>query len=454
MRQKTKISPSMSPQLTLGRLVAHAVEDLYGLKWHPRVVRLRNKRIASSLQFIDYVIPCFELGQKLQTSPQKITKEIAAYLEDNRAKTVGLEIHDSFQAEAVNGYLNFRLADEYLTKAVEAAAQWFESPIPVGKQVRSKFLVIGPPLANGEEFYTVDTVNSYIHNLYNLLGNGPTTTFLMNDYSEEAATYLATYLENSLKSTSRLEAKKTPIHRQVKRALAKNSADPTTKNILKILGEIRTEWLASRKELLSDLKIKDYSVILESDIANKVHEYLDRQLTYSDQNNIVFDTGTSAVYYDDPTLPVALRSIDGLLYKPAYVMFALKHLLAETHQNGQKVLVIIAPQKMHQLIYDHTSFLTGNNGFGTEIVCFDPLVSRADILEIQESILSFRDHFQQIAQTLVTSKIVLNQEHKRKELLSLVDTPIELTDFVARQQLPAIFDLVNQTTTALNSLND
>ncbi len=439
------------PQVAIRAAVAEVITGIYGIDWLPRAVRQQRRINVSSLAYIDYAVPCFELGKILRKNPDTIANEIARALEANLFNIPGDILKDA-QFEAVGGYINICLSDVSVYRATTAAVRWFKYPTLGSKQrPTDTFLILGPRLDYHESFALTDRSYQYIEHLYRLLNKKHTTSYLINDCSEYMIDHLtAAITVNKQDPMNGLELSQ--LNRAVRCFLTAGRSQD--KQIGQAFSKQRLSWINKRKRSLARMNIIKSESTYESRIRREIHNYLDSQSTKTlKAKGIIKDATSRAVYFVDGNDILPVRSANGMLYSLAYILYKLETVARSMKNSPSKTLIVIAPHKMHLLIHSFVRLSIASKGMPERVICFDPTISKADILGITTSIPSLAKHFNSIADQLSKpSPEWFNHQYKRQNLLELVDLPVELADAVTRIQLPTIFDMLSESADSLSAL--
>ncbi len=125
----TSIEPTQaSLQGYINALVGHAISSVFNTKYSPSVVRQTRRVVTGKLDYIDYAVPCFDLGTILKKSPQEVALKLAQHI--NKKQSNG-----DVRAEQNGGYLNFRISEEFIQEFVVEAVRLLR------KNGDSKYLV-------------------------------------------------------------------------------------------------------------------------------------------------------------------------------------------------------------------------------------------------------------------------------------------------------------------------
>lgn len=458
MPEKHKSQPNIYPQILISSVLSTALQKLYGVQSELRVVRQKRERKVGTLNFIDYAIPCFDLAKVLNSNPGVVAKRLADSISGGKnVPDVGQYIRNSY-IEAIDGYLNFQLSDNYVAELVRQAARWFNSPRLITASAKPQaLLVIGPTISEAAQTYdTTYRALSYAGAMYKSLGKEVPRYCLVRDYSEDALNMLAELLKATNNSNSEAHShasRAVEFTRQAKSFLAKQEKSPENEKATKLFREKRNDWLKLHKKPLSFLDQHEDRVVLESSLVYQVNDFIN-ELSYKRLRGVIHDTETGAAYYITPdNEALALRSAGGFLYSFAYLLFALGDMLGEIEKKRNGEILVIVSQKLHPVIYQYFAMLKEYKSLSSTIICFDPAVSQADIVEISRNIPKIKEHITTLSTVLNDTKASdLNHYKTRKQVLSLIDLPLEFSNYIAGGNLTALFDSLNRSASAVNEL--
>jgi hypothetical protein len=413
------------PRQNIQRVVASVFDKAYGQVWDPRVVRQTKQLKLGSLEHIDYAVPCFEMSQVLKQSPAAISEKLAHEI---TANNIG-----NFKVEAVGGYLNFQISNHYLAEALTVAEAWFKEPWGLSGQKQSTdFLIVGPTLGIESTLPTLSRVaHGYIHDVYDTLEQEAPLVQLVGDSSAEVVDGLVKLLSQEATPASL---------RQLRR-----SSLLTNQNAQKELKQLKDSFLEDSENTM----FKDGTLVMESELDQEAQDFFATVAPLAEGVNagVVKDDDSGAAYYLQEDKAWSLRSSSGLLYKLAYVLYMIKKLTTASQADAQSSLIVMASQRLHPVIY---SFAFTNLGpeASSRIVCFDPAVSHADITEITQHNMDTSELLDMIFKNL--ADLPKNDgfkfpEVERMAILGLIDFLIELNSYVMNNQIPAIFDALNQS---------
>lgn len=415
------------PVATIASIVQVAIKQCYGLDWNPRVVRQAKKLAVGSLKHIDYAVPCFELTRQVDEPTLQIVDRLVIEVRSLLAQDVRLS--EALKVEAVGGFVNFELSYDYLTEVVGMAADWFVRPEFLEPKHHNTFISIEPHLVSRAPRQEVTNVAyAYIDALHTLLKYSMDGHFLLSDFSYETTQHISR--TRGFKAGKKENGLYIHNHELL-------SHESTRGEIEKL----RKRWT----RLHTPQKTKahwPYITHAESEMTTSVHAYLEDLPQTKSGEGIIKDEANKAVYFIKTDKAIPLRSANGLLYRTAFILYLVnEQLMASSHDAH---IVVLSPQRLHSFIYEFSLLLVDQS---RKIICFDPYVSRADLLQIKQAIPSLPTHFKKLRRVLteVNTKSLNSSSMLRSDVLSLVDLPGELCSFVARNQLPAVFDALGDS---------
>jgi len=126
----------------------------------------------------DYALPCFALSKELHKSPIDIANELASSIKDEKIEKI----------ESVNGYLNFFINKEYLTKLV--LTEYAESKDTYGKEDRKETVLIeysSPNICKPFHIGHMRTtlIGHALYNIYKYLGYNTIGINHLGDYGSQ-----------------------------------------------------------------------------------------------------------------------------------------------------------------------------------------------------------------------------------------------------------------------------
>lgn len=439
---------SQYPSDKISAYVKAVVEELYRFQWEPRVVRQQKQYSFSELSHIDYAVPCFELATLLEDGVHKnadiVSRDIVKYMEDD-PKQHFTDIKKFFGIEALGGYLNFQLSEEYLQAGLELAEEWIQKPSELGdKKDDHNFLIFGFDEIFSQGHDIEMRAIYYLNSLWNLLDGTPSISYLLEDNSEKFATHctrslIDENLDNPV-ATEQLGSMYMNMNRKVKSFLSSGGQNELADRIT----VKRTEKIKSIVSALDALGVKDEQLISEVDIRENVDKYLDEiQHITALSNKIIRDEANKALYFVSNNIAVALRSVEGFIFHESYILFML-HEMALQAASGNESLVIVAPHRIHAEIKEYLSLLQEVARKAIDVVCFDPRVSRADIVEFEKS-YPYIGNEKEVAALFHDLKEAFTKGiTDRKEAVEYLSLPTELNRTMRTSQIPGIFDLLSE----------
>lgn len=426
------------PQVVIKRAVESAVKTLYQIDWDSHVVRQHRILNMSKLQFIDYAVPCFELAKLTGMDAATVANDVLLQIQQDDL------LITSFKSETISGYINFEVPEDFLKLALLRTIEWFKSPQTLHESgVSHEFLVSGPTIGLEAQFALTQRACCYISELYKLMGVKYAMRNLVCDISEDALQQLANEWLNVGNASQNSALDQMRFRRAFESYVIQENGESGANQIVDLLQQVHATFkngdYASSKDGWTD--------VFESDIAAAVQVFLDDEANKDSNPSLIRDAVSSALYYSKGDSVVALRSAKGVLYKSSFIIYFLTEIVKEVSDSGQAIL--IAPSRNDLIIRD---FL--QNSLNKEaVVYFDPRVSQADIQEIAPSIESIASHFQNITESLgVVRQEDFFEPNVRQSILSLIDTPVMLDVLIGKDQIPAIFDLLNQSIQSLAAI--
>lgn len=451
--QKTYRIPRYAdlPQNAIKMAVGTVIKSLYGQIWSPRAVRQLRTIKAGTLDYVDYAVPCFEIAQVLQKSPQMVALEIVQELNKPNILSNDNILSDA-KFEVINGYINICLSEVSIQWAVRAARNWYRHPgMHLKPRPKDIFLIIGPRLEYDLESGITDISLSYIDQLYGLLHKRHQASYLVSDFSELMVDYLTGA------ATADQDGKLSGIeYSRVNKAVRAYLSHKDSKSYVhKVFTKSLSQWKRKRIKSLKNLTFCTHDIIYESELNASVSDFLDMPAAYLLLRNIVQDEGSKAVYYEDGSTILPLRSASGLVHSTAYMLYQLEIMSLRMQKSPSNTLIVFAPNKLHLLIHSYTRLTLKQTNAVERLICFDPTVSQADIRKISTSITSFESHFDTIVMKLnAVSPCWYSTQSKRHALLALIDMPTELSGAIQKAQFPLVFDATAHSLEMLTNLGD
>lgn len=409
------------PQQMIRFASERVVIDLFGVSYDMRAVRQHRMISDSTLSFIDYAVPCYELAKAVGIDHQIVAAYITEALKDKAYSLKG------FKIEALAGYVNFQVPDSLLTNAMQHTSTYLASSFDVNPDSAIHRFIFLDSLMGERERDLAETVSQYLTYIYTSLGRKCRIQSLIGDSSESVLDRKArspgVNLKMAKKSINGLQLRRQIVHSQLLQGEEKGS-----------------------ERLLHTPNNTTNDQILESDIAAEVHIYLDSKIS---EGALIGDPASRAVYFDDGNLCVALRSCEGFLYSLAYALFVLE---AAGQEGDEPMATVLVSTRLQPTI---TTLLSNIQQESKKMPFsyFDPQTSKADVLEIESEIESIDDYFSVLAGALESAKhSLLHDRRGRQAILEIIDVPSELNNVAERQQLPILFDSINQSIQAQISL--
>ncbi|CAN5179233.1 hypothetical protein BH09PAT3_BH09PAT3_2430 [soil metagenome] len=432
----------MLPQPAIGIEIATATQELYGMRWSPRVVRQTRQINAGSLQYVDYAVPCFELGKLLKQDVQIVAQEIVAGLKERQIFVDETNIIYGAQIEAVGGYINFCISDRSIKRAIKTAVHWYKEPyLGMRQRPMDEFLILGTSIGGNNTNEINSHAYKFIDEVYSLIGKKHEATQLMSDYSESTIQCMTSELIKRAYEEKELTVfDKMKIQKDVRNFFTKGTPNE----------KVSEQWALCRSNArLIDARHAP-GLIWESDLVNDVHtQFNELSVKTAAKKGIVKDASSQALYYEGANDTVPLRSTGGLLYSPAYLLLTLQTVVQRIKNSQSKTLVVLAPQKLHYLVHTYVRLSVKSKTMPERVICFDPKTSMADITALTRNFGSLETHFKTLAATLLNGQENMHVSRQRQAILSLVDLPVELSFAVGSVQLPLMFDMLHQTSEAL-----
>ena len=417
--------------------VSELVAAEYGIDWHPRIVRQRKSLQVGTLAYIDYAIPCHELAEKTKTSPREIAINIERLLK--------LDASQGFEAEAIEGFINFELSRQTLVKMQKQSSDWYVNPELLNSGFTDiRYLMVGLSVATKEDLGTTERTHAYLEQIYKSFRISTKSNHLVDDYSNIITEPLFELLRGAT-------AEGQPsLYRSIRNFLSNPEMLDEDLDINKAHKELCSEWVVSRKE-------KGYahdSLTFGSAIREDVHAFLDGYES-GEAFEILKDEASKAVYYIGGGDTLSLRSANGMLYTPAFVLFMLHK---EIHQSigneGKSALVVMGSHRLSLIISAYIQALVSGLRSSEAIMYFDPRVSKADVIELSTKAPNIKNLFKDANGCLQKIQADdFNDVFKRRAILNLIDFPLEISEFAGRLLLPQLFDGVSQVAESIELIN-
>ncbi len=428
---------SRHPREYLGEVASLVLYQLYGLDKNVEVTRQEKELRISGHGQIDYVLTCFEIANVLGQSPVKVAESVAAGI----AKWIAQKnppMQDKFKVQAVNGYVNFELSDEYISEAAYFVAHWLQKPQNrIAKNRNALVLTQGPILGDHPNAEYANQTLRFVLELYAGAGCKVKDSYIISDASELAASRVSTLLMGGGSSKKELDIEATKRRRSIRNAVAGIS---TEAELMNEVQKLREDFFRETEKHVGDTLYSKTDITSESKIASKVNEWLDKSV--KKQGHILSDGRSKAVYYHINLGPLAaLRSASGLLFEAAYLLYGLENMLEESRP-AKDILVAIVPQKHHQLLYSHADMIVAGLSYKT-FICIDAAQAQADMPKANGSEGLLSATYKEIAHILAGA--VIHKAHtteSRAKLLALIDFPVELNSLAMQVRLLEVVSLV------------
>ena len=403
------------------------------------------------MQFIDYAIPCFELAKALNLDVNVVAHDLAGELK-NQVGVMAKKLGD-FEYEAVDGYINIQLSPAYLDETVKAAMSWLQAPKSYSdRESRDMFLIISTGSDKLSEHTLNEQAYQYIHDIYRLMHKEQTLAYILDDFSESILKQLSHHTEqtgNQLQNTQQ----QIRSHRRTKAFMSGLIEIDQNDPIIEKFIAVQASLAKKRKKSLDDMGVDNYELIFESSIVTEVQDYLDR-LEDRAGLQIIKDPASRAIYYAHDNKIHALRSAGGMLYSAGYMLYELEINLIKSQEALARTLIVLAPSELHTLVAAYSQALITKHGLKTKLVCFDPRVAQADIIQLQSSISSVTEHFAAVEYLLASLKNQWLRDIKaRQSLLSLIDLPETLNQAINNAQMPVLFDAISESVEMLTGFS-
>ncbi|HSW99849.1 MAG TPA: hypothetical protein VLH38_02320 [Patescibacteria group bacterium] len=416
-----------------------AAAQLYNATWQPRVARQQNTVGNSTLPFIDYAAPCFDLAKAVRLSPTTIAAELVRHLQSEGV------ILDGFGIESIVGYINFQVPDELLYEATQRAARWLNSPDgSASRHVTDHYLVVGPVMGQEDELHQTDELCQFVDHVYDLCGGKHNIQYLVGDSSEEAVEYIS-----RLWRSQDTPGEVSRSRRQLRSYLLEAREDGEASGVAGLFATTRANWQAKREKTMQARNIMQYQSVFESDMATAVHAFLDKGI--EERQEFISDTTSQATYYKKGDTIFALRSAEGFLYRYAYLFYALE---AARSENGTAHrLIVLAPTKISSILQDFLATKTTKDC--AEVLYVDPSLLQADILEMHSTMDSLSDHLLELSQILLHLRPqLMGVPSSRRAILALADMPFALNQVFDGLSSPmsVVFELLRSSAQAKAAL--
>jgi hypothetical protein len=428
-------------KLDVSKMIAKAAKLEFSITWDPRVIRHAKDIGDSTLDYIDYATPCFELSKLVSAPPNEISARLAKRLQtiDNNEFI--------FSVESLGGYLNFMVHEDSLKSALSEAFNWFASPhkLPV-ESLDIEFLVAGISSSSDSGQITItDLAYEYLGQIFKIIGIPIHSTNLVSDFSHDVSSDLCMRISDHRQSSG-VEVNRLSVNREIKNYLKdiKPSAGELYEEISSV---VEGDWMQKRIMSEYEANIVSRTILHESEISEKVHKYIDASSTLQK------DKGSRAVWTDLGSDTIALRSATGVLYTNAYLLYLLENSYKYLKTQNGKRMIVVGSLGLSLIISEQIRSLI-KRADENIMVYFDPGSSRASILEITSMAPSFADLLGSLSNALREESIpgLITNPNTRRSLITLSDFPQELLELSAANQYPSIFEAVSQVCYAKQDL--
>jgi hypothetical protein len=441
------------PHFYIKDTVKRVIGDLYGvIDWSPRVVR-QNKGVENStLDFIDYAIPCFDLSVKLKIKPEVIAKNIAKNI---NTYTNGKNKQRYFKAEAINGYVNFQLSDDYIADSIKMSVAWYEKPSPffrMPKQV--SIMVIGAGLNQIASLGTTDDALFYIQNLYATYSIKSRLEYLHSDYSKENIVAIKRVIYEKTDNYINKTLSSMASDNRVVRSFMAGNVEVSLNDIKisDIFIDIISNSISTLDVSLKNKGMLDYVIESEYELRDKISKYLNN-LPIDKGFGFVGDNVTKAVFFLHGNEAIPLRSAEGIMYDYAFIMYSLESKIERCIADNTP-LIIIGSHKLDLFVSEMFRYIIDQKESEVNVIYFDPRVSRADIVALTKTVPSSDILYYKVISSLTNSTERDNKNYyKRHALLKLIDGVMVLDNSLKDFQLPSLYDALNQVNDAVIELN-
>ena len=295
---------------------------------------------------IDYTFRCFELANSMNQEANELAAAIGKHLKI--AIQDEPKLSENVKITILNGYINFKLSDEFLAEAAYYVAHWLQKPSSRGtKKKTANLLVLGPTLGFMHKEHRAIKVYKYISDIYMVHGCAIKTQFLISDSSERAAFGITKLL---IKAKHKHQGKSVFYKSRLQQSIRLFMAGVTAEHSEEFFIKKETDsWLKQLQKTLNKAQVKTKS-ISESDITDRTQNWISAQKS---KNPIVHDKNSlSAFCHFTGNPPVPLRTSRGALLTGAYLLYLEDKSLQKLRKtNPNEPLVIIAPQKFHEFFY-------------------------------------------------------------------------------------------------------
>ncbi len=453
------------PREFLGQVLKVAVYQTYGVDFMPEVNKQAKAIEAGNGKHIDYVFPCFELANLLKSNPGEVAETLAEHVKRWLHKSHPTML-DNVQTEAVSGYINFELSENYLSETAYYVAHWLQKP--QSRKDRNKYvflLVAGSTLGQAADDQHAETVYRFISDIYHVAGYNLKSEYLIPDSSEEIAELLNLQMwinDNNDQAQSVADYRQelsisAPLAQREKKIsawLASLETDLTRANVKKLQDLLKHYIQAVNLSNFEDSTKPNAQQ--ESEIIAKTNRWIDEYSLNSEGLGLIRDPESKAAYYHIESGPMAsLRTATGVPLKAAYLLYATNKLLKKVKQDKTaSPIIVIAPQRFHQLLYNHANRVIIESAFNS-FVCIDPAVAQKALMHQEKLPESLSTALTQVSHTLAyaISRKAYNTEDRQK-ILSLIDVPVEFRELVTKSRPLELVTLLSNSVATAEQLRD
>lgn len=442
MNNKFPITKPIHPKFIIQHIVSSAVRNIYGINWEPRVVRQAKRTIeASRLGSIDYAVPCFELAKEIELPVDQITKELVEFLTKNVSQDSSSDYFRHFSFDAVGGYLNIELTQDYIQIVADNAVNWFAQPHLLYRAEKIKLLTLGydNSLIDNPVCYSAILT---LTRLMKIFQTDHHVSYLFSDLSESVLPGLADKLlltNGDYKDIS--PRMKMQTQRVIKNLIA--NVDMVNKDLPLTREQLFNSIIPQSGDHGGDfIDTSIVSVVKESSLTDLTQKFLDEVIKNTPLiSKLIYDDANRAVYYSNGDLIIPLRSFEGYLYNSAYILFEIyNHYVIEADEAN---FVFISPHKKISIINE---FIKSFKAERANTIHFDPNISKLDLIEFNGAVEDIEEFFMLLSKKVELMKKSSTDSIQRHQLLLLVDFPIDISSALVKLQLPALFDMLNQAT--------
>lgn len=435
MSNSIPITKPINPKFIIQHIVASSVFKLYGIKWHPRVVLQKNRKVeGSSLSSVDYAVPCFELCKEVGKSAVEISKQIAYKFHERVTVASDDDYLKSISSEYISGYVNFCLERSLVEDIIKKSLLWYAEPSPLVMNKNLFIHILG--FTEDTPSYVFDSVY-LVQELGSLVGVDVAASYLHQNTSNS-------YIEKLIERYAKKDTVQKIMLKKTVRDIIANS-ESVEESIASVLN---TETGNPRLSERTLFKLKNSRIISEQALVPEVQEFLTTNLPalVNGSNNYIFDKDNKAIYFELENNVVALRSAEGFLYDHAYILYYLNCLKVSKQRLGRTIF--FAPYSAHSVINIWLSLIFDDL---EPFVLFDPSVSKLDIEEITSTTASTSILLGEARSYLNDfNDVEVDSSDDRHGLLQLTDFTIDTLLALENRNLPSFFDLINNVTSVIH----